>query len=131
MKESVVTGLLMAAFSAAVMSCSGVPQSIRTAAAELPARADSQYAFLEDDDVRKQLVMKDALFQCKIDLEDKIEEAKSAACQCSTGHSAEWREDCKGWLGAHTPPGPSASPAPTTTAAPPDVAPQPATPPNG
>lgn len=81
---------------------SSIPKSVRTYAAELPARADGQYAAL-DDVLRKQLVMNDALLQCSIDVSDGQAEAESAACRCSTSASASWLDDCRGWLGNHTP----------------------------
>ncbi len=97
--------------------CSGVPESVKLYAADLPARADGQYALLEDDDVRKQLVLKDAELQCKIDTADDMPEEKSAACGCAKS-AGDWRADCKGWLGNHTP-APPAPPAPNASAAPP------------
>jgi len=80
----------------------GIPQSIREISAQLPARADGQYAGL-DDSLRKQLVMKDSLLACRIDLEDKKTESESPACKCSASASADWKQDCKDWLGSHTP----------------------------
>ena len=82
--------------------CAGLPPSIRQFAAELPARADGQYALL-DPLIRKQLVMKDALLQCRIDLEDGLTEQQAASCRCAESASADWLADCHGWLGAHTP----------------------------
>jgi hypothetical protein len=96
-----------------VTGCVSVPPSIRVLSSALPSRADGQYAFIEDDDIKKQLILKDSLFQCKIDVEDGTKE--SAACRCSEAHSADWRADCKEWLGSHTPP-PATVP---TTSAPP------------
>jgi hypothetical protein len=81
---------------------SNIPKSVRTYAAELPARADGQYAAL-DDLMRKQLVMNDALLQCSIDVTDGQTESESAACRCSTSASASWLDDCRAWLGNHTP----------------------------
>lgn len=109
--------------------CGGVPDSVRVYAAELPARADGQYGLL-DEPIRKQLVMKDSLLQCKIDLEDGKKEEDSAACQCSKSSSADWSADCKSWLGVHTPePEPAEAPPPAPPVAPaPEavpVAPQP------
>ncbi|RYZ07787.1 MAG: hypothetical protein EOO73_10670 [Myxococcales bacterium] len=102
-----------------VTGCGGsVPESIRALSSALPARADGQYAFIEDEDVKKQLILKDSLFQCKIDLEDQ--KTDSAACRCSEAHSADWRADCKDWLGSHTPPPSAPSPAsPSPTPPPP------------
>ena len=84
-------------------ACGGaIPPSIRQFASELPARADGQYAVL-DDALRKQLVMKDSLLACRIDLEDKKSESDSGACRCTKSASQDWKQDCKDWLGAHTP----------------------------
>ena len=80
----------------------GIPPSIRELSAQLPARADGQYAVL-DEGLRKQLVMKDSLLGCRIDLEDKKAESDSPACRCSKSASADWKHDCKDWLGTHTP----------------------------
>jgi hypothetical protein len=107
------------------VACGGVPLSVKAYAADLPARADGQYAFLDDDDVRKQLVLKDSLLQCKIDVEEGAEESKSAACRCSTS-AGDWRADCKAWLGNHVPPAPAATPAAPAPA--PAPAPEPAPP---
>ena len=87
--------------------CAGnIPESVKMLARELPARADGQYAPLGDD-VRKQLVMKDALLACKIDIAGGTEEIASDACKCAES-SGDWRVDCKGWLGPHLPPSPAA-----------------------
>ena len=92
-----------AVFALVVSACGGaIPPSVREFSAELPARADGQYAVL-DDPIRKQLVMKDALLGCRIDLEDKKDESDSPACRCTKSASADWKQDCKDWLGAHTP----------------------------
>lgn len=85
-----------------VGGCYRIPASVRTFAGELPARADGQYATL-DEPVRKQLVMKDALLACRIDLEDGKKEAESAACRCSGSTSEDWVADCRDWLGSHAP----------------------------
>jgi hypothetical protein len=85
----------------ATTGCS-IPTSIRQYATELPARADGQYAVL-DEPLRKQLVMKDSELQCRIDLADGKTEADSGACRCAKSASADWTQDCKGWLGPHTP----------------------------
>jgi hypothetical protein len=82
--------------------CYRIPKSVRTFAADLPTRADGQYAVLEDP-LKKQLVTKDALLQCRIDLEDGTTAADSAACRCSTSASEDWVGDCRAWLGAHAP----------------------------
>ena len=74
----------------------GVPTSIKLYAADLPSRADGQYALL-DESVKKQLVLKDSELQCAID-----GDAASAACKCSTS-AGDWLADCKAWLGSHTP----------------------------
>jgi len=110
----VLRTVLGAACALAVAACSGVPQSVRIYAAELPARADGQYALVSDDTVKKGLVTKDSELQCKIDLEDKKDESQSAACACAKS-SGDWRTDCKGWLGSHTPAAdapPAPAPAP-------------------
>ena len=80
----------------------GLPASVRQYAAELPARADGQYALL-DPLIRKQLVTKDALLQCRIDLEDGHSEQDSPSCRCAESASLDWLDDCRAWLGAHTP----------------------------
>jgi hypothetical protein len=108
-------GLAVVFASVLVSGCAGaLPQTVRDYAAELPARADGQYAPL-DDLVKKQLVMKDALLQCGIDVVDEKPEAESAACMCATSSSEVWTSDCKGWLGEHVPAsvGPEADPEPT------------------
>jgi hypothetical protein len=100
------TWRVFAALVLALVAGSGcaakIPASVRAYAAELPARADGQYAAL-DDVLRKQLVMNDALLQCRIDREDGENEAASAACRCSTSVSTTWTNDCQDWLGDHTP----------------------------
>lgn len=95
------------------IACSGIPESVRLYAADLPARADGQYALLSDDLVKKQLVMKDAELQCAIDAKDG-NEATAASCKCATS-AGDWLVDCKGWLGNHTPV-PAAAPAPSASA---------------
>jgi len=82
--------------------CYRIPDSLRGLAAELPGRADGQYAPL-DDELKRQLVTKDALLQCRIDREDGAEEADSAACRCSMTVSEPWTQGCKDWLGSHVP----------------------------
>jgi hypothetical protein len=95
--------ILAVVLAASLTGCSSnIPKSVRTYAAELPARADGQYAAL-DDVLRKQLVMNDALLQCSIDVTDGQSESESAACRCSTSASASWLDDCRAWLGNHTP----------------------------
>jgi hypothetical protein len=94
----------------ALAACSSVPESVRLYAADLPARADGQYVFVSDDDIKKQLVLKDSELQCKIDVADGTAEEKSPACQC-TKSAGDWLVDCKAWLGTHTPK--PAPPAPT------------------
>lgn len=99
-----------------LVACCGqkqVPQSVRDYAAELPARANGQYALL-DEAVMKQLVLKDSTLQCAIDVNDGTAEEASNACKCSKSASDKWTDDCKEWLGDHVP----APPAP--------AAPQPA-----
>lgn len=86
-------------------ACGHVPLSIKTYAAELPARADGQYAVL-DDTLKKQLVFKDAALQCAIDADDGKEQG-SAACKCTKSSSEDWVADCKGWLGEHAPQAPN------------------------
>lgn len=117
MKRIIYQSACLAIGVSLVAGCTPVPQSIRVLAADLPARADGQYAFIDDDDVKKGLVMKDALFQCKIDTEDGVQ--PSAACSCAESDTADWRADCKGWLGAHTPPAPTAAPPPPAAPSPP------------
>jgi hypothetical protein len=98
-------------------SCGGaIPPAVKIYAAELPARADGQYALL-DDSIKKQLVMKDALLQCEIDVAEGSTEAASAGCACARSSSEDWVSDCKSWLGAHAPaaegsPAPAAPPTP-------------------
>jgi hypothetical protein len=94
-----------AAFALCAFGCGGslIPPSIRAFAADLPARADGQYALL-DEPIRKQLVMKDALLQCSVDQSDGVKEADSPACQCSTSAHEDWAADCKAWLREHAPP---------------------------
>lgn len=106
--------------------CGGaIPPAVKAYAADLPARADGQYALL-DEPIRKQLVLKDALLQCEIDVTEGSTEAASAACGCAKSSSPDWVSDCKSWLGAHAP-APEASPAPAAPAAPaaPEVPPAP------
>ena len=104
--------LLMSLLAA---GCSSIPASVKLYAADLPLRADGQYALLSDDSVKKQLVMKDSELQCKIDIEEGKTEDTSAACKC-TKSVGDWLVDCKPWLGDHTP---AAAPAaPTTPAVP-------------
>lgn len=95
------------------------PASIKAWAADLPARADGQYALIGDDAVKKSLVTKDAFLQCKIDVSEETAEADSPACLCAKSHSSDWISDCRKWLGTHTPqatpvpaPEPTAEPAP-------------------
>ncbi|MBX3190087.1 MAG: hypothetical protein KF819_23880 [Labilithrix sp.] len=95
MRIALVVALLTA-------SCGGIPPSVRQFATELPARADGQYALIPDDAVRKQLVMKDSALQCRIDQADGKTEVESGACKCMKS-IADWKADCKDWLGAHTP----------------------------
>jgi hypothetical protein len=130
--------LAAAALCASVSTgcCCHVPESIRVYAAGLPARADSQYALIDEDAIKKSLVLMDAMLACKIDEDDGKTEEQSPACQCAKSASPDWVTDCKGWLGAHTPtaaaPAPTAAPAPS--AAPtsgPAPAPAPAPAPNG
>lgn len=79
-----------------------VPESIRVYAADLPARADGEYALVSDEGMRARLVRKDARLQCYIDVEEHVPERGSAACRCanSAGNSLV---ECTAWLGAHTP----------------------------
>lgn len=100
------------------VGCGGVQPSIREFAAELPARADGQYAPL-DLMIRKQLIMKDALLQCKIDLEDGRSEQQSASCRCAESASDDWLSDCRTWLGPHTPSPEPEAPTETSDGAPP------------
>lgn len=97
-----------------IAACSSVPESVKLYAADLPARADGQYVFVSDEDVKKQLVLKDSELQCKIDVAEGKTDEKSAACQCSKS-TADWLVDCKPWLGDHTP---KPAPAPTGSGAP-------------
>jgi hypothetical protein len=106
--------------------CYRIPGSIRAYAAELPARADGQYAVL-DEPLQKQLVMKDALLQCRIDREDGESEADSMACRCATSASLSWLDDCGGWLGEHTPRPAPAVDAPAAPGPVPHPVPDPAT----
>ena len=120
---AVMSALLL---SAALGGCCKVPDSIVTYAADLPARADGQYASITDDGVKKSLVVKDASLQCKIDAAEKPGEA-TPACQCAKSSSSDWTADCKAWLGDHTPKRPSCPMvAPAASAAPPPPAPAPA-----
>jgi len=88
------------------IACRTIPPSIQTYASALPGRADGQYALL-DDPIKKQLVTLDAMLQCDVDVFNKKHEANSAACKCAKSSSSDWIADCRGWLGAHTPPEPS------------------------
>ena len=100
-----VVFLLLALVAVCLSGCchaGSIPESVRRFASELPARADGQYAVL-DDLLRKQLVMKDAMLQYKIDLDDGKAEPDSAACNCAESASADWLGDCKPWLGSHVP----------------------------
>jgi|SRR6185369_2268334 len=99
-------------------ACASVPESVKLYAADLPARADGQYAFVSDDDIKKQLVLKDSELKCKIDVADGIAEEKSPACQC-TKSAGDWLVDCKAWLGDHTPKPTPATPPPATPSTPP------------
>jgi len=99
-RPSIAHGLL--ATLLLVAGCGSIPASVKMYAAALPARADTQYAFVSDDAVKKQLVLKDSELQCKIDIEEGQTEEKSAACQC-TKSNGDWLVDCKAWLGEHTP----------------------------
>jgi hypothetical protein len=118
-----VSGLLSA--------CVAVPESIKRYAAELPTRADGQYAAIRDESVKKSLIVKDALLQCKIDEAEKPDDA-SSACDCAKSTSPDWTTDCKAWLGNHVPKTTTAPPpAPPETTATPAPAPEasaPATP---
>src|SRR5882672_8087120 len=103
--------LVAAAVCAGVASaCCHVPESVKLYAADLPARADGQYAMIDDDAMKKSLVTKDAMLACKIDVDEGKTEEESQACQCAKSSSPDWIADCKGWLGAHTPAAPSAAP---------------------
>lgn len=102
------------ALCAAGLGACGIPASIKLYAADLPQRADGQYAFIDDEDVKKGLIRKDAQLQCRIDEDD----AAAASCQCANGSSDDWRSDCKSWLGAHVPPAPA---TPTTEPTPTDA----------
>jgi hypothetical protein len=103
-----------AAVCAGVSSgCGGVPASVKLYAADLPGRADHQYAVIDDDAIKKSLVTMDAMLACKIDVEEGRREEESPACQCAKSSSPDWVTDCKGWLGTHTPvPAPAPKPAP-------------------
>src|SRR4051794_14195670 len=72
--------LAVAAVFASVTGCCHVPDSVRLYAADLPARADGQYALIEDDATKKSLVVKDAMLACKIDVDDGKTEEQSPAC---------------------------------------------------
>lgn len=93
--------LAIAVALSAAACASAIPGSVRQFANELPSRADGQYAAL-DEPLRKQLVLKDSELQCRIDLADSKSETESAACRCAKSAS-DWKQDCKDWLGAHTP----------------------------
>ena len=116
------------ALSMALAGCYRVPNSIRLYAADLPHRADGQYALIDDDGVKKSLVVKDALLQCSIDEEDKPGET-SAACLCAKSSSADWTLDCKAWLGSHTPQRSSETGSPPVPAPAPTSSPAAPTPP--
>ena len=104
-------------------SCgASIPPAVKAYAAELPARADGQYALL-DEPIRKQLVMKDALLQCEIDVAEGSTEAASGACGCAKSSSSDWASDCKGWLGAHTPAADPSTPEPPAAPSPPPAPP--------
>jgi hypothetical protein len=90
------------AAGALLVGCGTVPLSIRQYASELPARADGQYGVL-DDAIKKQLVMKDSLLQCRIDRYDGTKEEQSPSCKCANSAADDWLADCKTWLGTHTP----------------------------
>jgi hypothetical protein len=96
------TLVLGLALGLSAAGCFQTPPSIRTYASDLPARADGQYALL-DDAVKKQLVLKDAALQCSIDVDDGKTDG-SSACTCAESANDDWTIDCKAWLGAHTPP---------------------------
>lgn len=95
MNRSCLLELLLVVF---VSACGGISPSIREYASELPSRAKGQYALIDDDDVRKQLVLKDSELQCRIDLDDKKSEAESSACSCAKSASNDWKQDCNAWL---------------------------------
>jgi len=103
---------------AAMSGCTKVPESVKLYAADLPARADGQYALIDDDAVKKSLILKDALLKCKIDEEQSSGET-SPACQCAKSSSTDWTSDCRAWLGDHTPkptpPTPASAPPTTAT----------------
>jgi hypothetical protein len=114
-KRAPISGSL-ALVALLVAACASVPESVKLYAADLPARADGQYAFISDDDIKKQLVLKDSELQCKIDVADGKTDEKSPACLC-TKSTGDWLVDCKTWLGEHTPkptPAASASSTPAT-----------------
>lgn len=111
MKRAIQTVLLGASF--ALSACGSIPLSVRTYAAGLPARADGQYALL-DEPLRKQLVLNDAGLQCAIDAADDKNE-NSVACKCASSQSDDWLADCTPWLGTHAPqPEPAAAQAPSS-----------------
>lgn len=95
-------------FGLATPACYKVPPAVNAYAADLPWRADGQYAAL-DPAIQKELVLKDAALVCSLDLVKDSDRARSKACQC-TSSSGDWRVDCKGWLGTHTPQAPPAAP---------------------
>ena len=103
---------LVAVLAGAASGCCHIPDSVKLYAADLPARADGQYALIDDDATKKSLVLKDAMLACKIDVDEGKTEEQSPACQCAKSASPDWIADCKAWLGAHTPVPP---PAPTST----------------
>jgi hypothetical protein len=98
---AVIFAAVMIALLVAACMPAQIPESIKMFAADLPARADGQYAPL-DVSVKKQLVETDALLQCKIDVTGGAAETASAACKCAES-AGDWLVDCKSWLGAHLP----------------------------
>jgi len=106
------------AVACVLAGCGGtMPESVKSYAGDLPARADGQYAPLPDP-VKKQLVLKDGMLQCDIDMHAGMAEKDSAACQCAKSTSTNWTDDCKAWLGAHTPTAPAPAPVGSDTANP-------------
>jgi hypothetical protein len=102
------TGVVL--FGLAGSACYKVPPAVNAYAADLPKRADGQYAAL-DPLIQKELVLKDAGLACSIDLVKDSDRSKSKACQC-TSSSGDWLVDCKDWLGTHTPQAAAPAPAP-------------------
>lgn len=90
-----MTWLRAIALGAATACAPVIPQSVRMYAADLPKRANGQYLML-DQDVRRQLVYKDATLPCAIDVADGVAERDSAACRCAW---ATVEADCAAWLG--------------------------------